>query len=131
MNYNILIILICFFIGSSQTDIVNEQKAEEKIIKILFVGNSLTYYNNLPQMVTDYAWQYNIEINSDIIAKPNYAIIDHLAEGEVHELIKTGNYDYVIIQQGPSSQEDGKRMLIEGGKNYSQLCKKYNSKLVY
>lgn len=98
---------------------------------ILFVGNSLTYTNNLPELVKQRANEKGITIGIKTIAKPNYAIVDHWAEGDVQQSIKSKKFDYVIIQQGPSSQQDGRDMLIEGGKKYADLCNENGAKLCY
>jgi len=66
-----------------------------------------------------------------MIAIGNYAIIDHWNDGTAVDEINTGKYHFVIIQQGPSSQEEGRQMLIEDGKRYSTLCKNNNSQLCY
>lgn len=98
---------------------------------ILFIGNSLTYYNDLPFLVKKEAKKRNIKVETKIVAYPNYAIIDHWNEGKVQKLIKSKKYDYVIIQQGPSSQKDGYDMLVNDGKKYARLCKANNVKLAY
>ena len=100
-------------------------------IKVLFVGNSLTYTNNLPLMVENEAKAKGVKVKSEMLAYPNYAIIDHWNEGEVQKYIKSEKYDYVVIQQGPSSQEEGRKMLIEDGARLQKLCRQSNSKLVY
>ena len=99
--------------------------------KLLFVGNSLTYTNDLPLILEKIAAFYGITIESEMICYPNYAIVDHLNEGKIQQKIATENYDFVIIQQGPSSQEEGRKMLLNAGKRLSILCEKYNSKLAY
>ena len=99
--------------------------------KLLFVGNSLTYTNDLPKLVRSKARDKGIVIETTTLAYGNYAIVDHWADGNVQTLIKSKQYDYVIIQQGPSSQADGFEMLINGGKLYSDLCKANGAKLVY
>jgi len=98
---------------------------------ILFIGNSLTYTNNLPDLVKQKASEKGINLGIKTIAKPNYAIVDHWAEGEVQHYIESKKFDYVIIQQGPSSQQEGRDMLIEGGKKYAELCAANNAKLCY
>jgi hypothetical protein len=98
---------------------------------ILFIGNSLTYTNNLPKLVKNSAKLKGIIIKTKMIALPNYAIMDHWDEGKVQQLITSKHYDFVIIQQGPSSQAEGRKMLIEYGKKYSALCKNNNAKLSY
>ena len=98
---------------------------------LLFVGNSLTYTNNLPALVKQVALARGINVTTKMLAKPNYAIVDHWADGRVQELIKTKNYDYVIIQQGPSSQPDGYNMLVNGGRFYRDLTQEHGAKLAY
>lgn len=99
--------------------------------KILFIGNSLTYANDLPLILEEIGNNYNKKISTEMICYPNYAIVDHLEEGTVQVKIATESYDYVIIQQGPSSQEEGRNMLIHSGEVLSTLCKKHNTKLGY
>ena len=101
------------------------------VIHVLFVGNSLTYTNDLPELVKNIAAKKGMVIEVSMLAKPNYAIVDHWAEGEVQGLINSKRFDYVVIQQGPSSQKEGRDMLIRDGKKYARLCKKNNAQLVY
>jgi len=133
-NMNKLIILFCGLI-ITYSDSYSQQKfrinASKTNINILFIGNSLTYTNNLPELVKKSAKLQGIEIDSKMIALPNYAIIDHWNDGEVQKLITSKKYDFVIIQQGPSSQNNGRNMLIEYGKKYSSICKLNNAKLCY
>ncbi len=108
-----------------------ESQSKQTEFHILFIGNSLTYSNNLPQLVKKQAKKHGITVKTKMVAKPNYAISDHWEEGEVQKLITSKTYDFVIIQQGPSSQQDGKQLLVDYGKKYSILCKNSNAKLAY
>ena len=47
-----------------------------------------------------------------MLARANYALKDHWNEGELQSLIKSGNFDFVVVQQGPSSQAEGRAMLF-------------------
>lgn len=106
----------------------NNSKAK---INILFIGNSLTYTNNLPELVKKNAKLKGIKVNFKMIAFPNYSIEDHWNSGQVQKLISSKKYDFVIIQQGPSSQINGRKMLIEYGKKYNSLCKLNDVELCY
>lgn len=99
--------------------------------KILFVGNSLTYTNDLPYIVKKEAASRGIKIKTKMLAFPNYAIVDHWNEGEVQRLIRNGKFDYVVIQQGPSSQREGRKMLFESGAMLKKLCSQSDVELVY
>ena len=120
LRLTVMILTVLFVLPACGTD-----------YRILFVGNSLTYSNDLPAMVEQTAGRRGIQVSSTMLAKPNYAIVDHWAEGQVQDLIRTGDYDYVIIQQGPSSQPDGYHMLVNGGQPYSQLTAAHGAKLAY
>ncbi len=99
--------------------------------RILFVGNSLTYTNNLPSLVEQEAKSRGMKVKTLMLAYPNYAIIDHWNDGEVQKYIKSEKFDYVVIQQGPSSQSEGRRMLIEDGNKLQKLCEQSNTQLAY
>ncbi len=107
------------------------QQPELAHVRILFVGNSLTYANNLPQLVTKVGARNDIHIQTDMLAYSNYALEDHWSDGELQSLIANGDYDYVVVQQGPSSQADGKAMLLEYGEQIKSLCDKQNTKLAF
>ncbi|MEQ8906471.1 SGNH/GDSL hydrolase family protein [Ekhidna sp.] len=100
-------------------------------VKILFVGNSLTYTNNLPELVEKEAKSRGIKVKTTSLTFPNYAIVDHWDDGELQKHIMGKSYDFVIAQQGPSSQAEGRRMLIEDGRKLKKLCDKYETKFVY
>lgn len=97
--------------------------SQAKEVNILFVGNSLTYTNNLPLIVKHKARKKGIIIRTSVLAHPNYALIDHWNDGLLQKNIADGAYDIVIVQQGPSSQETGRKLLFTYGKKLSKLCK--------
>lgn len=126
LNFLILF-LLCFSCRSPQLP----DYTSNKEVKILFIGNSLTYSNNLPELVIAIAKEKGITLKTKLIAFPNYAILDHWNDGKVQKKILSKKYDYVILQQGPSSQSFGKNILLDYGKKYSTLCKENNIKLCY
>jgi hypothetical protein len=105
--------------------------AGQSVKKILFVGNSLTYTNDLPDLVTKSAEAKGQTIKATMLAYPNYALEDHWNDGQLQKLIAKEKYDFVIVQQGPSSQAEGRAMLLNDGKRIKDLCDKNNSKLVF
>lgn len=115
-----------FKLGSCQTEVPAKTDA-----KILFVGNSLTYTNNLPALVVAQAKLKGINVKADQLAYPNYALEDHWNDGKLQRMIKKGHYDYVIVQQGPSSQADGRAMLLADGAKIAEECKNAETKLAF
>jgi hypothetical protein len=81
--------------------------------RVLFIGNSLTYEHDLPRMVQALSLAAGHEVAVAMIAQPNFALEDHWGRPEVHGTIADGDWDVVVLQQGPSalasSREDLRR----------------------
>jgi hypothetical protein len=78
--------------------------------RVLFIGNSHTYENNVPAMVQAIARQWgNYELQTAKVAFPNFALEDHAYEGTALKALQGSDWEYVVLQQGtsaaPSSQE--------------------------
>lgn len=127
---NRLKLLLFIFLGILLFSFEQDQSSNKKI-SILFVGNSLTYTNNLPQLVKKQGRAYGVLISTDVLAKPNYALIDHWNDGTIQKEISSGKYDFVIVQQGPSSQQEGRKLLLESGKKISTLCRENGSEICF
>jgi hypothetical protein len=100
----------------------------EKSFKILYVGNSLTYTNDLPALVAEIAAQDGQKIAHKSMALPDYAFEDHLNDGKVQPEIKKGGYDFVIGQQGPSALPSSQAILLRDAALLSDLCKQAKSR---
>ena len=132
----ILILFICCSSNNKEVERIDitdgiETNNSLSEYNLLFIGNSLTYANDLPILVKTYATTRGKDISVTTIAKGNYALIDHWADGVIQKHIESEDYDFVIVQQGPSSQTYGRELLIEYGRKISALCKSNNTKLAY
>jgi len=70
-------------------------------IRIFFIGNSLTYVNDVPgmlQALADSAGDERLAVAS--LALPNYALIDHWTDGIAQREIARGGWGWVVLQQG-------------------------------
>lgn len=68
--------------------------------RVLFVGNSLTYYNDLPRIVQAMyaAARPGHAVEVDLLAEGGAKIADHLREGRWAELLAERRYDLVVLQ---------------------------------
>lgn len=69
--------------------------------RILFVGNSHTYVNDVPgilQALADSGGGHKLAVMS--VANPNYALIDHWYDGATARELAKGGWAYVVMQQG-------------------------------
>jgi hypothetical protein len=98
-------------------------------IRILFVGNSLTYTNDIPALIKELGNLDNIRIDYTTIAFGNYGLDDHLSEGIVQSTIQKGKYDIVVVQQGPSALPASQSNLMSAVSQFKRLCDEAKTKL--
>lgn len=79
---------------------------------VLFVGNSLTYWNDLPAMVQAIADSARTPgVRVAMVAFPDYALADHLMRGDALQVIRRGGWNTVVLQQGPSALDASRAQL--------------------
>jgi hypothetical protein len=71
---------------------------------VLFIGNSLTFSNDLPELVADLAASVGDTVRVSSVAQANFAVIDHaLGLSNAVDVIKSQQWDMVVLQQGPTT----------------------------
>jgi hypothetical protein len=85
--------------------------------RVLFVGNSLTYTNDLPRTLADLATLGGDTIHTATVALPNVALVDHAAgQSDALPTIARGAWTWVVMQQGPSSRGANRDTLTIGAR---------------
>jgi hypothetical protein len=85
--------------------------------RVLFIGNSLTAVNDLPHTITALGATVHDSITVEAVTRPNLAVIDHVnGASNAVDVIRQGGWDYVVLQQGPTSQQLGRDTLILASK---------------
>ena len=82
--------------------------------KVLFVGNSHTYVENLPWLFKDICGQAGIEVHAVMCTQGGQNWQWHLSSNCALPNLRHGNYDFVVIQQ-KAHPFDGEEILIEQG----------------
>jgi hypothetical protein len=90
---------------------------------ILFVGNSLTYSNDLPSMVCAMARSAGKQVTCESVAKPDYGLEEHWNDRAAPQAIARG-WDVVVLQQGPSALPESRRLLIDYTRRFDAEIKK-------
>ena len=73
--------------------------SNKKSLSILFIGNSHTYYNDMPLMVRDRAAEEGFDCRVAMLAHPGWFLERHVKEPEVRFNILFGHYDFVVLQE--------------------------------
>lgn len=90
---------------------------------MLFIGNSFTYWNDLPRTIADLAKSLDeTPMVYREAAQPDYTLQDHWFSG-VREVIARDEWDLVVMQQGPSSLPKSRENLRHWTAKFDSLIK--------
>lgn len=85
--------------------------------RILFVGNSLTAWNDLPLVVEAMAKEKGVSLSCEAATRPDFSLEDHW-KSDALSMIRRGGFKYVVLQQGPSSLPASRENLREWAKRF-------------
>ena len=72
---------------------------KKKNLRILFIGNSHTYFNDMPATVAAMAREEGFACEVTMIAHGGWFLEQHVQEPDVRFNILYGHYDYVVLQE--------------------------------
>ena len=96
---------------------------------MLFIGNSLTYFNDLPgivQALADSAGGDKIAVAT--VAGPDLALVDHWNDGAAQREIARGGWELVVLQQGPSSTDVNRDSLRTFARRFAEEIAKVSAR---
>lgn len=89
-------------------------------LRVLFIGNSLTYWNEMPSMLLWMLETAEVPVGRiEYVAFPDVGLQDHWASGPARSRIAEGDFDFVVMQQGPSATT-GRPSLLEYSKLFAE-----------
>jgi hypothetical protein len=90
-------------------------------VRVLFIGNSLTYANDMPAMLV-LLGQASSEVALEVtdVSNPDYALEDHWNLPGTMDALNAGGWDVVILQQGPSSTPENRLNLQEWATRFAE-----------
>jgi hypothetical protein len=97
--------------------------------KILFIGNSLTYTNNMPlilEAMGDSAGLSPLAVAD--VSFPDYSLQDHVANGSALTAIGAGGWELVVLQQGSSALPENRDELRQYTAIFAERIRKANSR---
>lgn len=91
----LVLILLCTFSLSAQEPGAYEKEA----LRVLFIGNSYTYFNNLPEVFSQLAKAgHQKKIIYEMQAPGGLRLKDHWSRAETRTAVSTRKWDYVVLQ---------------------------------
>lgn len=132
------LMLGCVCIGGVAQNSISKETIPEVALKqqtpdsvrILWIGNSFTFYNDVPQMVENMAAKNNIPIATTRVLKGGEKFSGHLQNPELHAQLEKGGWDYVVMQEFSSTPAYSTKYVAENILPYAaeidSLAKKYS-----
>lgn len=97
------LLLTALIIGCGAFVRQNGPSATRRPIRVLFLGNSLTAANDLPAIVQAMAASVGVKLTYEAVAPGGFNLEDHWGDNQSLPALDRGGWDYVVLQQGPSS----------------------------
>jgi hypothetical protein len=92
-----------------------------KPLRVLFIGNSLTEWNDLPLLVARLAMAGGQpQPLTRAIVVGGFSLEDHWNRGEARRAIADSQWDFVVLQQGPSALLESRRLLVTYAKRFAE-----------
>ena len=93
-------------------------------MKVLFLGNSHTYYNDLPALFAEKCRECGREVETSMLAQPGVTYDWHLTNGtDLRFAFMHGGYDYVVMQQAAHEPCPGLEETLEGALEICRLAR--------
>jgi hypothetical protein len=97
-------------------------------LRVLFLGNSLTAVNDLPRLVQAMAASAGIRLDVAAISPGGFALEDHWNDGQAQQALAGKHWDWVVLQQGPSTRPESQTNLKEWAVRWADEARRHGAK---
>ena len=79
------------------------QAKDADSLRVLWVGNSYTYYNDMPAIVQQIAATQKVKVSCTRFLKGGERFSGHLTNQKLLKALAAGGWDYVVLQEQSSA----------------------------
>lgn len=97
-------------------------------INMLFVGNSFTQRNNLPELLAELAAAKGLRLEHTLISAGGASLRTHWNGGRAGQAIARGGYDYVVLQEQSTLPVKNAQRMAENVHLFADAIKQARSK---
>ena len=84
--------------GQAPKIVILNERIPSDTTRVLFIGNSYTYYNLYPMQLKELAWNEGHYLDCALYFHGGYSIQQHLADKVSRETVAQGGFDYAFLQ---------------------------------
>lgn len=109
----------------------NEQSSSSQRLRVLFIGNSFTYVNDLPRLVARLAANESRPLETRMVTVGGASLKSHWDDGQALAAIKGAKWDYVVLQEQSALPVNNPKLMHEYARLFDAEIKKAGAKTVF
>jgi hypothetical protein len=109
-------------------------QAQQDTLRVLFVGNSFTYFYNLPQVVSSMARSQDLIIETRQSTVGGSSLNEHWNREKgtlTREMIEQGQWDYIVFNNHSLSTINSPEEFMEYNKRFAELSRAHGAEPVF
>ncbi|WP_322639293.1 SGNH/GDSL hydrolase family protein [Nostoc sp. EspVER01] len=107
--------------------------AEQQVIRVLFIGNSYTYFNDLPWLTQQLAASAKEpkKLETEMVVIGGATLQNHWKRGKALRLLKAKRWDYVVLQEQSTLPITNPKEMYKYATLFDAEIKRVNSQTVF
>jgi hypothetical protein len=130
INFRLALAIVALALAAGSLHADDSTLGTDEPLKVLFIGNSLTYTNEMPQIFQGLATSQNRRVRVAMQAAGDYTLEKHWKDGKAAEMITGGNWDVVVLQEHSTGPIENLKSMKEYAAKFHELIKKQNARTV-
>jgi lysophospholipase L1-like esterase len=123
-----ILLPLVIFVGIYSSDSFSVSSQEQtKATKVLFIGNSYSFYNDLPGMLEKLAKANGKNIETKIVARNGASLQEHWNEKKALKTLNGENWDFIVLQERSSIVRDKTGLALKYAGLFDDAAKKINA----
>ncbi|BAY32548.1 hypothetical protein NIES2107_44370 [Nostoc carneum NIES-2107] len=108
-------------------------ESDQQSLKVLFIGNSYTYYNELPKLVQNLARtaQEARKFETEMVTVGGATLEQLWQQGKALKKIRSGKWDYVVLQEQSTLPITNPQLMYEYARLFNEEIKKINAQTLF
>ncbi|WP_335109282.1 SGNH/GDSL hydrolase family protein [Nostoc sp.] len=129
----LFLIIVLFKMLGMQIQTNSFSLAEQQIIRVLFIGNSYTYFNDIPWLTQQLAASAKEPktLETEMVVIGGATLKSHWKRGEALRLLKAKRWDYVVLQEQSTLPITNPQEMYKYATLFDAEIKRVNSQTVF